>query len=195
LHLIPSNEKDLVICLNDSNEAAFEELYQSYSPRLFSHLLKLVKNETLASELLQETFIKIWVIRKNIDPNQSFRSYLFRIAENNVYDFFRKAARDKKLQQQLLSNSHHYYTHVEENICKREEVQMLREVIDLLPPRRQQVFQMIKMEERSYEEVSRIMNISLSSISDHIVKANKFIVEQLKGSEVTAMAVLILLLF
>jgi len=194
LYTITSNEKDLVMLLKESNQAAFEKLHFLYSKRLLGHIIKLVKSETIASEIFQDVFVKIWSNRQNIDTSQSFRSYLFRIAENKVFDFFRKAARDKKLQETLIKYACKEYSHVEESFCIKENEQMLHDVINLLPPRRRQIFQLIKIEERSYDEVSRLLSISTSTISDHIVKATKFIREQFKVSEVTAIFILILFL-
>lgn len=184
-----SYEKDLVLLLNESNEAAFEELYHLYSNRLLGYLIKLVKFETLAAEILQEAFIKIWNNRQSIDPEQSFRCYLFRITENLVYDFFRKAARDKKLEAALINNACHEYRHVEEKINKKEINQLLQNAIDTLPPKRRQVFQLIKMEERSYEEVSELLQVSTSTINDHVVKATKSIREKLERFHVTMTAI------
>lgn len=186
----PSNERDLVVLLTGGSEKAFEKLYSLYSERLLGYLIKLVKSETFSCELLQDAFVKIWNNRQNIDPSLSFRSYLFRIAENLVYDFFRKAARDKRLQAELINSASSQYRHVEENFCSKENAQLLREAINALPPKRRQVFQLIKIEERSYEEVSGLLNISTSTISDHIVKATKFIREQLEGYHLIAISIL-----
>ena len=194
MYIITSNEKDLVILLKESNEAAFEKLYFLYSKRLLGYLVKLVKSETIASEIMQEVFLKIWICRQNIDANQSFRSYLFRIAENKVVDFFRKAARDKKLQATLIKTACEEYSHVEEGFCAKENEQILHDVINLLPPRRRQIFQLIKIEGHSYEEVSQLLSISTSTITDHIVKATKFIRAQLEDSSVIALSLLLILL-
>ena len=180
MHVFTLNEKDLVIRLKDGDTRAFEQIYQLYSSRLLGFLIKLVKSDLYAAELLQDTFIKLWDNRMNIDPNQSFRSYLFRIAENSVYDFFRKAARDKKLQAAIIKSACEKYQHVEENLVTKENDQILQEAINLLPPKRRLVFQLIKIEERSYDEVSTLLNISESTINDHIVKATKTIREDLK---------------
>jgi len=180
VHVFTLNEKDLVIRLKDGDTRAFEQIYQLYSSRLLGFLIKLVKSDLYAAELLQDTFIKLWDNRMNIDPNQSFRSYLFRIAENSVYDFFRKAARDKKLQAAIIKSACEKYQHVEENLVTKENDQILQEAINLLPPKRRLVFQLIKIEERSYDEVSTLLNISESTINDHIVKATKTIREDLK---------------
>lgn len=186
------HEKDLVTLLTQGNESAFESLYHLYSKRLLGFLIKSVKSETSASELLQDTFVKIWKNRKNIDPEQSFRSYLFRISENVVFDFFRKAARDKALQAMLINSACEEYSHVEENLCTKENEQILHDVINLLPPKRREIFQLIKMEDRSYNEVSRALSISPSTISDHIVKATKFIRQHLDDAKVVATYITIL---
>lgn len=183
------DEKKLVIFLSAGNEEAFEELYHLYSERLICYLIKLVKSESLAAEILQEVFIKIWNNRENLDPDQSFRSYLFRIAENLVYDFFRKAARDKKLTEMVVKNSG-AYSHVEENIFTKENNKFLQDAIRSLPPKRRQVFQMIKIEEKSYEEVSLLLNVSTSTINDHIVKATKSVIENLERCHVIELSVL-----
>ena len=176
--------------LTEGSETAFEKLYRLYSKHLLGYLIRLVKSETFACELLQDAFIKIWNNRCNIDPNQSFRSYLFRIAENLVYDFFRKAARDKKLQAVLINSASSEYRHLEEDVCSKENVQLLRKIIDDLPPKRRQVFQLIKIEERSYAEVSALLNISTYTINDHIVKATKFVRERLEGHHVMGIIIL-----
>lgn len=186
------HEKELVTRLREGDEVAFESLYHIYSKRLLGFLIKSVKSETIASELLQDTFIKIWKNRENIDAAQSFRSYLFRISENVVFDFFRKAARDKALQDTLIRNACEEYSHVEEDFCVKEREQILSDLVNLLPPKRRQVFQLIKMEERSYSEVSNSLSISPSTISDHIVKATKFIREHMEDAKVVALYITIL---
>lgn len=169
--------------------SSFEELYNLYSNRLLGYFIKLVKSETFAAELLQDCFVKLWNNRKQLDPDQSFRSYLFRIADNLVYDFFRKAARDKKLKSVLINSAREYY-HVEENFSYKESDQLLKDAINSLSPKRRQVFQMIKIEERSYEEVSLLLNVSTSTINDHIVKATKSIRENLERYHESAFVIL-----
>ena len=137
----------------------------------------MVKSETTTQEILQDVFIKIWSNRDSIDLDKSFRSYLFRIAENQVYDFFRKASRDKKIQAQLFAAATEEYEHIETMIHTKENALLLKKAIDSLSPQRQQIFRSIKLDNKSYEEVSRQLGISVSTISDHIVKANKAIRE------------------
>lgn len=177
------DEKELLLLLLNGNEQAFEKIYRLYSSRLYGNLLKLVKSETEAQEILQDVFLKIWDNRQNIDIEKSFRSYLFKIAENKVVDFFRKVARDKKREAELISLATNEYVPVEELLQSDEKTALLQKAIDSLPPQRQQVFRLCKLEGKSYKEVSEQLGISVSTISDHIVKATKSIRDYFENNE------------
>jgi len=87
--------------------------------------------------------------------------------------FFRKAARDKSIESQLIASSTANYTIIEEFISAEENLAILQKAIESLPPQRQQVFRLCKLEDKSYKEVSELLGISVSTISDHIVKGTK----------------------
>lgn len=171
----PYDEKQLLLQLSRDNEEAFERVYHYYSPRLYYKLLKVLKSEFYAQELLQDVFLKIWDNRRKIDPEKSFRSYLYCIAANSCYDFFRKANRDKKLRTQFLKSFVCRYSHIEETLVNKENAGILNQAINSLPLKRRQIFMLCKYDGKSYDEVSRQLGISTSTISDHIVKANHFI--------------------
>ncbi|RNI33826.1 hypothetical protein EFY79_17715 [Hanamia caeni] len=60
---------------------------------------------------------------------------------------------------------------------------MLYDAIELLPPRRKLIFKLCKIECKSYEQISLQLGVSCSTISDHIVKANRFIKTILLGRQ------------
>ena len=173
--LHPNEEKNILSELLEGSEHAFEQIYRLYSPRLFGRLMKLVKSEAQAEEILQEVFLKIWEHRNFIDPEKSFRSFLFKIAENKVYDFFRKVAREKNMESQLIALSTAQYTVLEGIMSSDDNLPILQKAIEGLPPQRQQVFRLCKLEGKSYKDVSALLGISVSTISDHIVKGTKSI--------------------
>ena len=182
----PQDEKHILSELIEGNEYAFEQIYKLYSPRLFGRLLKLVKIEAQAEEILQDVFLKICVNRRSIDPEKSFRSFLFKIAENKVYDFFLKVNRDKNLESQLIALSSSTYTVIEAFLSGDESLKILQKAIEDLPPQRQQVVRLCKLEGKTYKEVSEMLGISESTISDHIVKGTKTIREYFDNRNIRA---------
>ena len=177
--LIGASDQELVALLKKGDEPAFIELYNRYKVRIVGNLVKLLRSEDLALEFSQELFMKIWDTRALLDPDKSFRSYIFRISENMVMDFFRKASRDKKLHACLMEIQTELYSHIEEDIIYAQESQLFKDAVALLPPQRRQVFILCKLEGKSYREVSELLGISTSTVSDHLLKANKFLKQQI----------------
>ena len=98
-------ESELIILLKSDDKQAFEQLYNNYKVRLYRNILKIVKTEEQAGKLLQEVFVNIWNNRADLDPNKSFRNHLFKTAENLVYDVFREAALNKRLQNYFITTA------------------------------------------------------------------------------------------
>ncbi|OQP63946.1 hypothetical protein A3860_21210 [Niastella vici] len=189
------DERLLLTRLKEGDELAFEQVYQLYAKKILGNIVKLVKSESTAAELLQEVFVKLWFSREKIDVDRPLSPYLFRIAQNQVYDFFRKAARKLQVIIDLSANNKDGYVHIEEDLFQAEAVRHLQEFISNLPPKRRTIFKMIKLDGLSYAEVSLHLNISESTINDHIVKATRHIQQQMNLLYPGAISVAIILHF
>lgn len=169
------DEKELLLQLSHGSERAYNKIYQLYGERLYGKLLRLLKSKLHASEIQQETFIKIWEQRYLIDPEKSFRSYLFRIAENKAYDFFRKTVSDNNLRRHLSKWSSEAYSHITECMETKENIALLNKAINSLPKQCREIFRHCKLNGKSYKEVSEMLGIATSTISNQLVKASHHI--------------------
>lgn len=170
-------ERTKLVALRAGDQLAFDYFYRKYRVQLYANILKLTKSPDLASELLQEVFVKIWQKRELVDVTKSFRAYIYTVAHNAVYDFFRRAARQQKLQEQLLRayETARTYNPVEEEMDYRESLQLLEEGIAQLPPKCRHVYQLCKLEGKSYDEVAHALGISTATVNNHIVKATRIL--------------------
>nr|WP_121269249.1 RNA polymerase sigma-70 factor [Pedobacter schmidteae] len=177
------NEQDTLNQLKAGEELAFGRLYAHYSEMIYGRLLRLLKDQDVADEIIQDLFLKVWEKREYINASQSFKSYLYTIAENLVYDHFRKVARDRKLQEKFRLVTTELYTHTEEDLLNKESREMINKAIETLPPQRKTAFILCKIEGKSYEEAAGIMGVSVSTVSNHLVKANLSIKAYLNRSQ------------
>jgi RNA polymerase sigma-70 factor (family 1) len=177
--------------LQQGDQESFGRLYQLYSERLFVNLLKLVKHPETAEEILHDIFIQVWEKRNTIEIHTSIRAYLFRIGENKVYDFYRKVRRDKLLYAHVKAAASEQYTHIEESLLFRENEQLLQAAVAALPPQRRQVFELCKLQGKTYEQVSNLLGISTSTVNDHIVKATRSIRQYFYARDNSAGAILL----
>jgi RNA polymerase sigma-70 factor (ECF subfamily) len=164
-------QKDLLVRLSQGDETAFNAVYQAYSKPMYRRIMYMVKNADIADELLQELFIKLWINRVTLDTDKSFQSYMFTVAQNLVYNHFRKLASDQSLIQSLLFNGVNHYLNGEELLENKQAAQLLHQAIDQLTPQRKQVFSLCKLQGKSYEETSRIMGISTATVNSHMTKS------------------------
>ncbi|WP_220388734.1 RNA polymerase sigma factor [[Flexibacter] sp. ATCC 35208] len=170
-------QEELLIQLRNDAEPAFNALYQAYSKPIWLRILRLVKDKDIADELLQEVFINIWKNRQQIDLEKSFKAFIYTVAQNLVYNYFRKNASDSNLLQNLLLQSPQHYMNVEQLMEERELKRLLDEAIDQLSPQRKRAFILCKVEGRSYGEASKIMGVSIATINSHITQSMQFLKE------------------
>ncbi len=185
-------EAQLLRKLADGDAAAFTALYHRHGRKLHAHLLRMIKSEETASEVFQEIFMKIWERRERIDPDKSFGAYLYRIAENKVYDHFREMAREKRLADDLTVTMNASYIDTEDLMNYDERFRLMNEAIGKLPPVRKQIYMLSKIDGKSYEEIAVQMSISTATVNDHIVKANRFL-KRLLASHINVTIPLMLL--
>lgn len=189
-----SSDRDMLLRLKAGNVEAFDFFYRKHRGRIYANILKLVKSPDIAADILQEVFIKVWNNAPGIDINQSFEGYLVRIAQNSVYDFFRKAARQKKLEDKLITSSlADIDSDADIELDLEESIKLLSKEIDLLPPKCKEVFQLCKLEGKSYEEVAQLLNISTATVNNHIVKATRILKSRL--GKIDVMLILLLITF
>lgn len=70
--------KELVLGSHD----AFKKLFMNYFPKVKYFVCHLIKSESIAEELAQDVFMKIWERREDLETIESFNSYVYRMAKN-----------------------------------------------------------------------------------------------------------------
>lgn len=173
------NEAELLALLKCGSKPAFELIYRQYKSRVFWKIRSKIDEAAIAEELMQDVFIKVWEKRADIDLEKSFIAYLFCIAHSRVIDFCRKAKRDRQMMDNLQMIGTEISEYPMESDLSRTEGQFLLNAIEQLPPQRKRIFILCKLDGKSYEEVSTMLGVSTSTISDHIVKATKSLKNQL----------------
>jgi RNA polymerase sigma-70 factor (family 1) len=170
-HII--SDTALTTLLRDGDHKAFAQLYHQYSGKLYLNVLKMVKDEQVAEELIQELFAKIWHKRADLKIDTDFLAYLYRSAQNLVHDFFRKLQRDKKMRDHFVAIAVSHYQHIEEGLHYRESEGILKEAIENLSPQQRNVYQFCKIDGGSYKEAAEELGISVHTVKEYLVKANK----------------------
>lgn len=171
----PSNINLLNVSLKKGDTRAYQTIFDMYYTRLFSYVNTYTKNESNTKDILQETFIKLWNNRKNIDEESSILAFLHKIAYNIFIDNYRKGKRQQNLLDTLAYEAVTSSIENDDNDITTRKIAIVKKSISELPPRCQEVFKLSKYEGLKYSEIAKTLNISIKTVEAQMGKAFSYI--------------------
>src|SRR5688572_23138291 len=93
------DENSLLQQIAQGNEIAYRALFDQYKDKLFNYLFRITKSKEIAEVLVIDVFLKLWIGRDLITEIKNIEAFLHKVACNKALDFFRLAARHKRLQE------------------------------------------------------------------------------------------------
>jgi RNA polymerase sigma-70 factor (ECF subfamily) len=181
----------LVNQLMEGNEKAFRKLYDLYLNDLYRFSLSLVVLKPYAEEIVQDVFLKLWMNRKTLKPDLSIKSYLFTITRNGSISFLKKAANNKKMREEIFYKSQKQLNSTERYVREAEIENIKEEALELLTPRRRQIFEMSRNDGKSYEEIAIELGISPNTVRNQMSMALETLRNFLSKNHEIAIALLI----
>ncbi|MFC3196870.1 RNA polymerase sigma factor [Parapedobacter deserti] len=175
-------EEQLVGLIREGDAAAFTAMYDKYKERLAVRLLQLVRNEAYAEELLQDVFMKIWEGRAQINPDLSFKAYLYRITTNVAFNFMKRASKERGILAQIIQSSTELYNHIEADLLRKENQRLIDRVLTGLSAQCRQVFVAVKLDGLSHNEAAERFGISTHTVNNHLQKGTRYLKGYLKSS-------------
>lgn len=189
----PGEDHVWVSKLRNDDEAAFKVLFDAYKDDVFAYAFSFLNRKAFAEEIVQEAFLKVWIHRSSLDPERSFRSYLFTLTRNLTFNALRKAANIRKLREKVFSISPESCPPADSDIEEMEIEKIKNAALSRLPPGRKRIYEMCVFEGRSYEEVSVELGISPHTVRNQMSKSLQTLREYLKGYGVTPWVLAVLL--
>ena len=164
------NDKELVMRYQNGDVASFKLLVDKYQDKVFSYIMKLVRDRQLADDIFQDTFLKIIrTIKAGVYHEEGkFIQFAMRIAHNLIIDHFRKAKRlpmvdPTKDDYDLIDNTRVADPSVEDMIVTEQIYSDLRAMINILPEEQREVLQMRMYSDMSFKEIADATNVSINT--------------------------------
>jgi RNA polymerase sigma-70 factor (ECF subfamily) len=172
------NENELLFRVAQGNQLAFKQLVGYYTPIIFRHLLIYSKNVIQAEEITQDILLTIWNNRHKLEGMENFAGYVYVITRNRAHLIFRKKLLDNHLPPEDVLQ--HSFEMPENNLELKELQQFLLAGIELLSPKRREVFKLSRIENLSYEEIAERLSITRSTVRQQIIASLVFLRTYLK---------------
>jgi RNA polymerase sigma-70 factor (family 1) len=182
LDSVKDDEKLLVKQLSKGNLFAFNTLFRSYGPRLYSFAYRYLKYEGEAEELVQEVFTIVWEKREGLKEELSFKSFLFTISFNIIKKHFRARTYLSEYYKNMVNNDSD--GHTSEQITYNSLYQFVNELVSKLPERRKEIFIKSRFEGLSIKEIAENLGISHKTVENQLTDALKYIKANIKKESI-----------
>lgn len=163
--------------LAKGDELAFEKLYKLYFPRLYTFSLKIINDSSLAKDVVQNVFIKIWETRTSFSFENP-EAFVYQMVRNASLNYIRhlKVVDNLKsrVKDQYLGEELYYIDMVGDEpyiLIEKELQEKIFDVMNSLPDKCLAVFRMSRIEGLKNREIADQLEISIKSVEKHISKA------------------------
>ena len=171
------------------DEAAFSELFRRYHHLLGQHIYRITESREITEEIVQDVFLKVWLIREGLTEVENFRAWLFTIARNHALNALRAVARQRVKHQQW-----------EKEIQVREGLDeinvlwgdMIEKAIDALPEQQKKVYLLSRREGLTYNQIADRMQLSHETVKFYMKLAIAAVTKRIKKEAGLAIALLLI---
>ena len=169
LALKSKTPNDLALRLRKNDISAFNTLYWRYHTAIYANALKLLKDPVIAEDIVQDVFITLWEKRHLIDPSQDIAGWLFVVCHHKSVDQLKRKLRQaiaEKVLKPLIEDPHIFDIDIEE-----EQIGAIEKAVGQLSPQKRKVFELCKVQHRTYENAAEEMHISKYTVKEYLADA------------------------
>lgn len=160
-------------------ETDFREIVSENQDQVYNVCLGFMKSDEEAQDMVQEVFIHVYQNIAKFKGDAKLSTWIYRITTNKCLEEIRRKGRKKRSAQlsdisdEVVQNQTPDFFHPGVALEDKERASILFEAIEKLPDPQRVAFTLSKIEQLSYEEISKVMDKSLSSIESLLFRAKK----------------------
>ena len=166
----PMSDEELVVSYSKGNDSAFDTLLNRHKQSVYNYILYTVKDNGLAEDIFQDTFIKAIITIKQGKYIESgkFKAWVMRIAHNLIIDYFRQKKNESIISKDeyevdLFNNPSLCEDTVEAQMVKTQVHDDVKKLICFLPDSQREVLEMRYYKDLSFKEIAEITGVSINT--------------------------------
>ena len=168
---ISNIDKALILQISKGDEYAFRMLFDQYRDKIFSIAWKITGVRSAGEDVVQEVFIKLWMNKEKLAEVENLNAYVNKITRNHILNNLRKVAYEQTFLEDLIKEQSVNTEKVSDPVLYNELQNLVHRAIQQLSPQQKKVFQLSRTEGLKHSEIAAQLNISQSTVKDHMVEA------------------------
>jgi len=161
-------DEELVKIIRTSDQEQYSVIVKKYQDKLFRYANNIVNDESRATDIVQQTFIKAFINLNGFDTKKSFSSWIYRIVHNEAMNLIKKYKKEVSLLPDFDIPSN---DNVEDEYNKEETATEVKKCLKEIPLSYSEPLSLYYLEDKSYEEISDILRLPVSTVGTRINRA------------------------
>lgn len=169
------NDHQFLQEISEGNEKAFEQLFRILAPALKPFIFRFTKCSQSSQEIIQDTFIRVWLNRDKVSEISNIKSWIFKFAANECLHYLRDKTIHEKAVHKLSLNLEGRIEHTSQTVQLNEIKSIIVAAIEKLSPQRKLIYQLSRTENKTIPEISEQLSLSPSTVKNSLVTSLKLI--------------------
>ena len=170
-HILPQDLIDILDRFKEDDPSAFERIYLEYNQKVYRFAKRYTNNKEDAEEIVQDVFVKLWDVRRTIDTACNFDNFLFAVTRNLLFDRHRRKVNEQHFQTTVLASLEEEFESTEDEIIAQDLSLYIEKIVEQLPPKQQEVFNLSRKQMLNREEIAEKLGIAEETVKAHIHQA------------------------
>ncbi len=169
------NDDGIISSLAKRDEKIFEQVFKNHFKNLHTYAFTIVKDETIAEEIVQNIFYKLWERPENLSISGSIAAYLYRAVYNESLNHLKHMKVRGKYHSHTIHQMKSQSDSATKKLMLKELEGKLHEALQELPQQCRTIFQLSRFEELKYREIADRLEISPKTVENQMGKALKLL--------------------
>lgn len=177
---------DEIKCITDlrgGSYKAFRLIYDEYADRLYAFVIRNLRNRTLAQDIVQDTFMRLWIHRKQLNSFGNIQGLLFAIAKYRLIDHFRQQMSQPEFVEYLSQSVYDRADDIspDDVVMYDEFVARLTVAKNHLTPRERGIYELSRERYMSVKDIAERLGLSEQTVKNHLTSALRILRDELSG--------------
>jgi RNA polymerase sigma-70 factor (ECF subfamily) len=174
-------EKELLRLASEGNKTAFEAIFNRYKDKLYHYTFSLNRSKEVTEDIIQDTFLKLWKDKERLASIEHFSSYLFLMTRNQSINALKRFAKETLILSRLNQQETAAAVSNPQTILEHKQTrELLEDSLQRLPPQQKLLYTLSRENDLKHHEIAAQLNISPSTVKNHIVQAMRTLKEKMR---------------
>lgn len=164
------SDRELFQLISEGNESAFRQLFYRYGPQFQPLVIHLTKTSAVTDDIIQETFLRVWMSRDKLPGIENPRSWLLRILFHQAFTYLRHRAVHQKAMDAIGADAG-MHSITEETVAFTAALRLIGEAVHQLPPQAKRIYLLSREKGWKIPEIADALSISPSTVKNSLVRS------------------------